>query len=368
MAPALASLRRIELGHHAGAHAWREHELGRPSDDDVVHRVYDDVIRTRVSVRPTLGTHGDADLTVELGPDEAGERGLEFAHGRVCKAAEGGLTYGFACDLPHRVVLREALCGDDRLSLGAVEAEAVECGQIPSQHEDRQRLQTRVIVANDESLRQLRIACARREHDALGSHELHPVVATQELDGSILGADIRVDDGAAVATREHREQAVGIHNLLVESVHRTGNACEGSGTLLVRDLLHRCLQSKRSAELRERGDDRIRPPTQAVCRAKLHLAEGGFPLVSEALPPQRRHVLERAHETGVPTHEGVLETAMQNALRGDGLTGPEGPVLDEERVVAGASEIIEEPEPADASTDNQNFGFERHGTFLLFEL
>ena len=94
--------------------------------------------------------------------------------------------------------------------------------------------------------------------------------------------------------------------------------------------------------------------------AKVHrivAGHGGAPAV--------RHGGNGFRFTGQVAAQGILEAAVDNALAGQGLVAAQGVGFQQQALVTGGVEPVDQPQAGNATAEDQNVGFQRgviHGS------
>ena len=145
----------------------------------------------------------------------------------------------------------------------------------------------------------------------------------------------------------------GIEHLLVHAVNRTGAAPEQLGHLRRRDRFGGHLEPHLGSQQAQLRASRLSSPeVESLCR-DLHLGKIGISLTLEALPPEGGHFAGLAGGGGQDPREGVLEPAMENTLRGNGLSGSQAKAFDQKRLAARLTQGGEGPETGDSAANHK---------------
>ena len=97
----------------------------------------------------------------------------------------------------------------------------------------------------------------------------------------------------------------------------------------------------------------------------LQLAQVHRIVAGHGRAPAVRHGGDGFRLAGQVAAQGILEAAVNNALAGQGLVAAQGVGFQQQALVTGRVEPVDQPQAGDAAAEDQNVGFQRgvaHGS------
>lgn len=163
------------------------------------------------------------------------------------------------------------------------------------------------------------------------------------------------DQAIPVGGRDGLEDGPGLEDRLGDPEDLARNGSKDRRPIRSGDGLGPTTEGRPGTEHPDAGGETVRPPDPRAGTGDHGGAEIRPVFVRRLVhaDPAGRHVPNRTGGTGIPFAEGVLQASVNDPLGRDALAPAEGDAFDANRAETGSGGRIENPEPGDAGSEDQ---------------